>query len=65
MKTSVIKEMTTDELKERLVEERKQASKLHMSHSVNPLDNPGVIGQTKKTIARILTELRKREMQIK
>ncbi len=65
MKTSVIKEMTTDELKERLVEERKQAAKLRMSHAVNPLDNPGVIGQTKKTIARIQTELRKRELEIK
>ncbi|MPM47055.1 50S ribosomal protein L29 [bioreactor metagenome] len=65
MKTQVIKEMTTNELKERLVEERKQASKLQMNHAVNPLDNPGVIGQTKKTIARILTELRKRESEIK
>jgi len=65
MKTQVIKEMTTNELKERLAEERKQASKLQMNHAVNPLDNPGVIGQTKKTIARILTELRKRESEIK
>jgi len=65
MKTQVIKEMTTDELKERLVEEKKQAAKLSMNHSVNPLDNPGVIGQTRKTIARILTELRKRELEIK
>ncbi|PKP03484.1 MAG: 50S ribosomal protein L29 [Bacteroidetes bacterium HGW-Bacteroidetes-6] len=65
MKTAVIKEMTTDELKERLVEERKQLAKLHMSHAVNPLDNPGVIGLTKKTVARIMTELRNRELEIK
>ncbi len=65
MKTQVIKEMTTDELKERLVEEKKQAAKLSMNHAVNPLDNPGVIGQTRKSIARILTELRKRELEIK
>ncbi|HPS83362.1 MAG TPA: 50S ribosomal protein L29 [Bacteroidales bacterium] len=65
MKTEVIKEMTTDELKERLTEEKKQVAKLQMNHAVNPLDNPGVIGQTKKTIARIQTELRKRELEIK
>ena len=65
MKTEVIKEMTTEELKERLTEEKKQSAKLQMNHAVNPLDNPGVIGQTKKTIARIQTELRKRELEIK
>lgn len=65
MKIEVIKEMTTQELKERLVEEKKQSSKLQMNHAVNPLDNPGVIGQARKTIARIHTELRKRELEIK
>jgi len=65
MKIEVIKEMTTEELKERLLEEKKQVAKLQMNHAVNPLDNPGVIGQSKKTVARILTELHKREMEIK
>lgn len=65
MKYSVIMEMTTDELKERLEEEKKQLTKLRMNHAVSPLDNPMVLRQTKKTIARIKTELRKRELENK
>ncbi|MBN2730488.1 MAG: 50S ribosomal protein L29 [Bacteroidales bacterium] len=65
MKSSVIKEMTTDELNERLEEEKKQLSKLRMNHTVSPLDNPMVISQSRKTIARIKTELRKRELETK
>ncbi|NLL28050.1 MAG: 50S ribosomal protein L29 [Bacteroidales bacterium] len=65
MKTEVIKEMTSKELRERLEAERNHITRLRMNHAVNPLDNPVVIGQTKKVIARILTELRKRELEIK
>ncbi|PLW94252.1 MAG: 50S ribosomal protein L29 [Marinilabiliales bacterium] len=65
MKSSVIKEMTTDELKERLEEEQKQLSKLRMNHTVSPLDNPVVISQSRKVIARIKTELRSRELETK
>jgi large subunit ribosomal protein L29 len=62
MKQEVIKELSTQELKERLDEERNQLSKLKMNHAVSPLENPNVIAQYRKTIARILTELRKREL---
>lgn len=65
MKSTVIKEMTTGELKERLSEEKKQLAKLRLNHTVSPLDNPLVINQSKKTIARINTELRKRELENK
>ena len=57
--------MTSKELRERLEAERNHIARLRMNHAVNPLDNPVVIGQTKKVIARILTELRKRELEIK
>jgi large subunit ribosomal protein L29 len=62
MKQEVITELSTQELKERLDEERTQLSKLKMNHAVSPLENPNVIAQFRKTIARILTELRKREL---
>lgn len=65
MKTSVIKEMSTQELNERLEEERKQHLKMKMNHAVSPLDNPKKIGESRKVIARILTELRKRELENK
>jgi large subunit ribosomal protein L29 len=63
MKQEVITELSTQELKERLDEERTQLSKLKMNHAVSPLENPNVIGQYRKSIARILTELRKRELE--
>ncbi len=62
MKQEVISQLSTAELKERLEEERKHLSKLKMNHAVSPLENPNVISQTRKIIARILTELRKREI---
>lgn len=62
MKQEVITELSTQELKERLDEERNQLSKLKMNHAVSPLENPNVIVQYRKTVARILTELRKREL---
>lgn len=63
MKYEVIRQMSTKELKERLEEERLALTRYKLNHSVSPLDNPHVIKQTKKTIARILTELRRRELE--
>jgi large subunit ribosomal protein L29 len=63
MKPNVIREMSTSELKERLVEERKQLRKLKMNHAVSPLENPLKIQVFRKTIARIMTELQKRETE--
>ena len=61
MKQNVIREMSTGELRERLDEERKQLRKLKMNHAVSPLENPLKIQTYRKTVARILTELHKRE----
>ncbi len=61
MKQSVIHEMSTGELNERLEEERKQLRKLKMNHAVSPLENPMKIKDYRRTVARIMTELRKRE----
>jgi len=63
MKAKVIHEMATGELKERLVEEKKQLRKLRLNHAVAPLENPLKIQAYRKTIARMLTELRKRELE--
>ncbi len=63
MKQNVIHEMSTSELHERLDEERKQLRKLKMNHAVSPLENPMKIKDYRITVARILTELRKRELE--
>lgn len=63
MKQNVINEMSTGELHERLDEEKKQLRKLKMNHAVSPLENPMKIKDYRRTVARIKTELRKRELE--
>jgi large subunit ribosomal protein L29 len=63
MKQKVILEMTNEELKERLEEERKQLIKMKLAHAVSPLDNPHKMKEYKSTVARLLTELTRREIE--
>ncbi len=63
MKQEVIKELSTADIIDRLEEEKKHLVKLRMNHAVSPLDNPHQISENKKTIARLKTELRKREIE--
>ena len=58
----VLKELSTAELKERLENERSLYQKMLMTHAVSPLENPNKIKESRKTIARCLTELRAREI---
>ena len=62
MKQSVIKEMATNELEDLLDTEKARLEKMKVNHLVSPLENPKQITFTRKTIARINTELRAREL---
>lgn len=61
MKKEAINELSTADLMERIDAAREQYVKLKMQHAVSPLDNPNKISATRKQIARILTELTKRQ----
>ncbi len=63
MKQSEVKEMSVEELKEKIAAYTKQVADLKMAHSVTPLENPLLIRNTKRTVARLATELTKRENQ--
>ncbi|KQC31242.1 50S ribosomal protein L29 [Flagellimonas eckloniae] len=63
MKQAEIKELSIEELKERLTEFKKQHADLKIAHSVTPLENPLQIRKTRRTVARLATELTKRELQ--
>ena len=65
MKQIDIKDLSTEDLNEKLLEQREMLIKLKMSHTVSPLENPKQLGGIRKTIARVNTELRKRELQEK
>ena len=62
MKQSVIQERATNELEERLDEEKARLEKMRVNHLVSPLENPKQITFARKTIARIHTELRNRQL---
>ena len=62
MKAAVIREMTTEEIKDKLSEEATMAVKLRLNHAVSPLENPVQLRERRKVIARLNTELRKREL---
>ena len=62
MKNSEIIQLTDKELLERLDEEKTILIKLKLNHSVSPLDNPHKISGSRRDIARLNTEIRKREL---
>jgi len=62
MKQVDIKNLSLDDLQENLAQNADQLAKLRMNHAVSPLENPKQIGVVKKTVARLKTEIRKREL---
>lgn len=62
MKIREIKELTTKEIQERLEAEKETLLRLKLNHTISPLDNPMQIKVARKTIARLATELRQREL---
>jgi large subunit ribosomal protein L29 len=60
MKMIEITEMSDKQLKDKLAEEQTTLTKLRLSHAVSSLDNPMRIRNSRKAIARINTEMKKR-----
>ena len=62
MKTSEIKELTKNEIVEKLQVEKENLVRLKLNHAVSPLDNPMKIKESKQSIARLKTILREKEL---
>ena len=65
MKKEEIKELGTQELRERLEQMQKEYLQQRINHAVTPLDNPSKITADRKMIARVKTELCQRELNNK
>ncbi len=65
MKHQVITDLSTPDMVERLKEEQERLTKMKLSHAVSPLENPQSIKEQRRTIARLKTELRRRELEAK
>ena len=63
MKQSEVKELSVAELQEELGKSRRAYSDLKMAHAVSPLENPIQLRAVRRDIARLATELTKREQQ--
>jgi large subunit ribosomal protein L29 len=62
MKISEIRELSTSDLLERIDTEKTTLVRMKLNNAITPLDNPQKIKEVKHTIARLLTELRLREL---
>jgi large subunit ribosomal protein L29 len=65
MKPTEIMELSTREIEERIDTEKNMLTRLKLGHSISPLDNPMKIKEYRKDIARLRTELRKRQLNEK
>jgi large subunit ribosomal protein L29 len=52
--------LSVQELKDKIREEKANLNKMHLNHSVSPLESPIKIRHTRRTIAKLSTELTKK-----
>jgi large subunit ribosomal protein L29 len=62
MKQEDIKQLSTVELSDRIKEQKSSLAKLKLNHAVSPIENPASITYSRKTVARLQTELRSRQI---
>ncbi|NQY67613.1 MAG: 50S ribosomal protein L29 [Flavobacteriales bacterium] len=63
MKPSEIRELGTEEVRERLEITEETMVKMKLNHAVSPLENPMTLKDNRRTIARLQTELTKRALE--
>ena len=57
MKTAEIKDMSVQDLQERIAAEKARLATMKVQHAVSPVENPSNIKKTRRDIARMLTIL--------
>jgi large subunit ribosomal protein L29 len=65
MKIAEIRELSTKDLLEKVDTEMASYNQMVLNHSISPLENPAQIKQLRRSIARMKTELRQRELNNK
>jgi large subunit ribosomal protein L29 len=63
MKASEIRELSVNELNEKLKDLKAELFNLRFQHTINQLDNPMRLKEVKKDIARVKTTLRELELK--
>ena len=57
MNNSEIRALNLNDLRNKLLDEKENLSKLKFSHSVTQIENPSKISKSRKLIAKIITEI--------
>ena len=57
-----MKDISENDLKARIQEDELRLKKLTFAHTISPLENPMSIRDLRKDLARLKTELRKRQL---
>lgn len=65
MKARELRELSIPELKEKLSQLREELFNLRFQKTIHKLENPMRIRQVKRDIARVLTILREKELNIR
>lgn len=61
MKASEIKALSVEKLQEEIVSEQNRLQKLKFAHAISPIENPLRIRESRRLIARLMTELNARQ----
>ncbi|QIX61090.1 50S ribosomal protein L29 [Hymenobacter lutimineralis] len=61
MKNADIRALSVEDLKNQIKTEQTNGQSLRFAHAISPLENPIRLKQSRKNVARLLTELKRRE----
>lgn len=62
MKAKEIRDLSTEEIKSQIAEEREQLNTLHFQHAIADLQNPMILRDKRRFIARLETILKERQL---
>ena len=65
MKIAEIRELSTQELNERVEADVTRYAQMKLNHAISPLESPSQIKDLRRSIARMKSELRSRELNQK
>ena len=63
MKTNEIRKLSTEEINKKIAETKEELFNLRMKQATGSLENPARIRELRKTVARLKTILRERELE--
>ncbi|MCS7082446.1 MAG: 50S ribosomal protein L29 [Bacteroidetes bacterium] len=64
MKAREIRELSTEEIRQRIREEETELQQLRFRHAVAQLENPAILRTKRRLIARLRTILRERQLNL-